>query len=136
MTKNGPLTPVDNDAEDQELIVLSLQELESNHEVKLFQNAESALAYRYETTERPFMIVSDVNMPKMNGITFKRTIDGCDILRSKCVPFVFLSTSTRFVKEACDLNIQGYFEKGNSLKELRETMKIIPKYWNRTKHIN
>jgi two-component SAPR family response regulator len=136
MLRKGPLILVDDDVEDQELIMLALEQIGINTEVKLFQSAEAALSYLYQTSEQPFIIVSDINMPKMDGITFKKTIDSCDILKSKCIPFVFLSTSTKFVAETCDLNIQGYFEKGNSLQQLNETMKIILQYWGSTKHLN
>lgn len=136
MVRKGPLILVDDDVEDQELIMLALVELGITQEVKLFQSAEAALNYLYETSEQPFIIVSDINMPKMDGITFKKTIDACSILKSKCIPFVFLSTSTKFVRETCDLNIQGYFEKGSSLKQLNETMKIILMYWGNTRHVN
>src|SRR5687767_1970050 len=117
MLRKGPLILVDDDVEDQELVVLALEQLGIKYDVKLFQSAEAALSYLYETSEQPFIIVSDINMPKMDGITFKKKIDSCDILKSKCIPFVFLSTSTKFVRETCDLNIQGYFEKGNSLQQ-------------------
>jgi two-component SAPR family response regulator len=136
MLKKGPLILVDDDTEDQELIMLALEELGVDHEVKLFQSAEAALHYLYQTSEQPFIIVSDINMPRMDGITFKKKIDSCGILKAKCIPFVFLSTSTKFVKETCELNIQGYFEKGNSLQQLNETMKIILNYWGHTKHLN
>jgi two-component SAPR family response regulator len=132
----GPIVLVDDDLEDQELIQLSLQGLALNREVKMFADAEGALKFLYETHEQPFIIISDVNMPKMNGISFKRKIDDCQTLRAKCIPFVFLSTSTKRMSETCDLNIQGYFEKGNSIEQLRDTMNIIFQYWERTKHIN
>jgi CheY-like chemotaxis protein len=135
MRKTGPLVLVDDDSEDLELMTLALQELGFDQEVKMFNSAEAALTFLYASAEPPFMIVSDVNMPKMDGITFKRRIDDCPILKSKCIPFIFLSTSTKFVHQTCDLNIQGYFEKGNSWKHLHETMSIIFKYWERTEHL-
>lgn len=134
MAKQGPLILVDDDAEDQELMLLSLEEVGNSNEVKVFQSAEAALEFLYSAEQPPFMIVSDINMPKMNGIEFKKEIDNCNILRQQCIPFVFLTTSTRFVDETCSLNIQGYFEKGNSLDDLNETMRTILSYWRRTKH--
>lgn len=134
MHPQRPLILVDDDTEDQELILLALKELGYTSEVKFFSDAESALAYLYESNEVPFLIVSDINMPRMDGIAFKKKIDASDMLRPKCIPFIFLSTSTEFVAETCDMNIQGYFEKGSSWGELQETMKIILRYWERTRH--
>jgi two-component SAPR family response regulator len=136
MSRKGPLILVDDDADDQELMMISLRDLGLENEVKCFDSAEAALQFLYSTSEQPFMIVSDINMPKMDGIAFKRKIDSCNILKPKCIPFVFLSTSIDRVKQSCDLNIQGFFKKGNSLSELNETIKIILKYWDRTYHIN
>jgi two-component SAPR family response regulator len=135
MHKSSPLIVVDDDAEDQELMTLALNELGCEHDVKMFSSAEAALDYLYTCEEQPFMIVSDINMPKMDGISFKRKIDTCDILKAKCIPFIFLSTSTRFIQQTCDLNIQGYFEKGSTWQDLSETMNIIFTYWKRTKHM-
>lgn len=126
---------VDDDADDQELVVNALREVGFDHEVKSFTSAEAALSFLYASKERPFMIVSDINMPKMDGISFKKKIDSCDILKPQNIPFIFLSTSTRFVRDTRDLNIQGYFEKGSSWQDLRETMKIILSYWRNTKHL-
>jgi two-component SAPR family response regulator len=134
MSRNGPLIFVDDDAEDQELMMMSLDDLGVNKEIKMFQSAETALKYLYDNSQEPFMIVSDVNMPKMTGIEFKKAIDSCKNLSARCIPFIFLSTSTRFIDEACALNIQGYFEKGNSVTHLNETMRIILNYWDRTRH--
>jgi CheY-like chemotaxis protein len=135
MRKPGPLVLVDDDQEDQELIMLALTELGFDQDVKMFNSAEAALNFLYTSPDTPFMIVSDVNMPKMDGISFKRKIDTCSILKAKSIPFIFLSTSTQFVHQTSDLNIQGYFEKGSSWKEIHETMSIIFKYWERTKHL-
>jgi two-component SAPR family response regulator len=135
MSNKGPLILVDDDPEDQELVLLAFRELGFKEEIKTFNSAADALSFLYDTEQEPFLIVSDVNMPKMDGISFKKKIDECRILSIKCIPFVFLSTSTQFVQQTCELNIQGYFEKGTSWEQLCETMKIILQYWKSTRHI-
>src|SRR5688572_24307456 len=129
MVKKSPLILVEDDADDQEMLMLSLKTLGAQHDVRIFSSAESALEYLYATQDKPFMIVSDINMPKMDGLSFKKAIDQCETLRAKCIPFVFLSTSSKFLKDTCDLNIQGYFEKGNTLDQLNETIRIVLLYW-------
>ncbi|MBT1696644.1 response regulator [Fulvivirgaceae bacterium PWU4] len=134
MSAQRPLVLVDDDKEDQELLLLVLRELGFDHEIKLFNTAEAALNFLYESGDRPFMIVSDINMPRMDGITFKKKIESCKILQPRHIPFVFLSTSAKFVAQTGGLNIQGYFQKGNSWQELRETVEVILRYWQRTQH--
>ncbi len=137
MLKQGPLVLIEDDHDDQELILLTLQDLGLDKEVKVFGNGEEALAWLYEAPHKPFLILSDINMPVMDGITLKKKIDACPVLRKQCIPFVFMSTSpTPFVKQICDLSVQGFFEKGNSLTELNNTLKVILTYWNLTRHLN
>jgi two-component SAPR family response regulator len=135
MSKQGPLILVDDDHEDQELMLHVLESIGCKNEVRTFNNAEAALKFLYETSDQPFMILSDINMPKMDGISFKKAIDACSFLKSKCIPFIFVSTSSRFVKDTCDLSVQGYFNKGNSLQDLDKTFRTILNYWHETKHV-
>jgi two-component SAPR family response regulator len=133
---NGPLVIVDDDRDDQDLLQLALTELGFQEEVRSFHSAEDALTFMRQSPECPSLIVSDINMPKMDGITFKKKIDECAVLKSKSIPFVFLSTSTSYIHQTSALSIQGYFEKGNSWAELQETVKLILGYWRKTKHVH
>src|SRR5688572_4400995 len=100
MRTQGPLVLVEDDSDDQEIIVSILKNLGLQNDVKLFHNGEEALNYLYEAIEEPFLILSDINMPIMDGIAFKKTIDNNDFLKKRCIPFIFLSTSpTPFVKQ-------------------------------------
>ena len=136
MSKNGPLILVDDDNDDQELMIFTLEELGVKNKVITFNTAESALSFLYQTKEEPFLIISDINMPKMDGIAFKKKIDSCSILNSRSIPFVFVSTCTNGIPEARELNIQGYFQKSNSMEQLAKTMDAIVTYWNLTQHKN
>lgn len=138
MRKAGPLILVEDDSDDQELIITTLKNLGLINQVVLCKDGTEALDYLYQTNEMPFLILSDINMPKMDGITFKKAIDSCEILSQKCIPFIFISTSSAdaMAKKACDLSIQGLFEKGHSYAQLVDTLRIILTYWNQTSHLN
>ena len=138
MRKAGPLILVEDDTDDQELITATLKTLGLLNKVVICRDGAEALDYLYRTDEIPFLILSDINMPKMDGITFKKAIDSCDILSQKCIPFIFISTSSAdaMAKKACDLSIQGLFEKGHSYAQLVDTLRIILMYWNQTSHLN
>lgn len=129
---------VEDDSDDQELIITTLKDLGLSNKVVVCKDGIEALKYLYSTKETPFLILSDINMPKMDGVTFKKTIDACQILSEKCIPFIFISTSSTGViaREACGLSIQGLFEKGYSYGQLVDTLKIILRYWNQTSHLN
>jgi CheY-like chemotaxis protein len=133
-----PLLLVEDDLDDHEMMMFAFQELGVLNPVKHFKDAESALEYLKTTEESPLLIVSDVNMPKMNGLSFKGEIESSQALKSRNIPFVFLSTaaSNTHVKEAFSLNAQGFFVKGSSFDALKSTLKTILEYWMRTRHPN
>lgn len=139
MAKNGPVILVDDDIEDIELVSSSLVELGIKNKIVHFNNCESAFQYLKTTTEAPFIILSDVNLPPQGGIEFKRRIDEDTQLRAKSIPFVFFSTSVD--KKSVDtaykeMTVQGFFEKANSYKDLKTVMKIIMDYWMVCRHPN
>jgi CheY-like chemotaxis protein len=137
MKNKRPLIIVEDDVDDQELLMHVLKELRLTLEVKVFDNGLDALEYLKNGNVQPFLILSDVNMPMMDGITLKREIEKSLVLKKLCIPFVFISTSPAVhVKQLGDLNVQGYFEKGNSMEQLNDTLKTILKYWNLTRHLN
>ncbi len=59
-----------------------------------------------------------------------------EFLRKKSIPFVFYSTSARkeSVVKAYDMMVQGFFEKPQSLIEIKTTIKLIMDYWKLCKH--
>lgn len=138
MRKAGPLILVEDDSDDQELIMTTLKSLGLLNEIVLCKDGTEALDYLYRTDKLPFLILSDINMPKMDGIAFKKAIESCEVLSQKCIPFIFISTSSAdaMAKSACDLSIQGLFEKGHSYAQLVNTLRIILMYWNQTSHLN
>jgi CheY-like chemotaxis protein len=135
MSSMNPLLLVEDDFDDQEMIKLAFQDLGFNREIRIFANAEAALKFLYETAVKPFLIISDINLPKMDGLSFKGEIESCSVLREKCIPFVFLSTasSAMFIKKAYELKAQGFFEKGSTYSHLKDSLDTILDYWQKSK---
>jgi two-component SAPR family response regulator len=139
MTIAEPIILVDDDDEDEELLKDALDELGIENKLIRFENCITAFDYLKRTTEIPFIIISDVNLPRLNGIEFKRQIDEDPLLRSKSIPFVFFSTSTD--KKAVDtaykeMTVQGFFQKPISFQDLKRIIKLIFDYWRECKHPN
>jgi len=80
---------VEDDADDEAIFTEILEELEIPNKIICFHNSSDAFDYLKKTTEQPFIIFSDVNLPGENGIEFKRRIDADKQLRQKSIPFVF-----------------------------------------------
>ncbi len=137
--KNGPIILVDDDEDDHHIIQFVLTELQYQNPLLTF--TESEKAYEHLTShmhEQPFIILCDINMPKMNGIELKRKIDATPELRKKSIPFVYLSTaaSPTTISEAYELNVQGFFIKPYDVRVIRTTLKLILDYWSECRHPN
>jgi CheY-like chemotaxis protein len=75
------------------------------------------------------LILLDLNMPRMNGIEFLRTIRADPEL--KMIPVVILTTSEeeRDRVEAHRLNVAGYLLKPVKFSEFVELMAVFNRYW-------
>src|SRR5688572_21224079 len=93
MSKQGPIMIIEDDRDDQYLLEEVFSLLNIKNELKFFENGNKALQYLNTTTDSPFIILSDVNLPGMNGPEFKRTINENPALRRLSIPFVFLTTT-------------------------------------------
>ncbi|HEX8315055.1 MAG TPA: response regulator [Flavisolibacter sp.] len=137
MTK-GPIVIVEDDLDDQYIYTDSIKSIGIPNELRFFDNGKTALHYLKTTTEQPFIILSDINMPLMTGLELKRTIQEDDFLRSRGIPFVFISTNatSAAVREAHTLSVQGYFEKPSKMEGIKTMLQRVFEYWQLCKHIN
>ena len=131
MLKSGPIIIVEDDWDDQQLLKESFDELRLPNLLRFFDTAFSAFDYLVTTKERPFLIISDINLPAMSGLEFLKKINDHPILRSNCIPFIFFSTASDpgMIKRAYQLSAQGYFVKPLTSLQLQETMATILSYW-------
>ena len=139
MAHKGPIILIDDDQEDEELIREVLHQLGVKNTLIHFTDCTIAFDFLKNTSENPFIIISDINLPKQNGIEFKRQIDSDPELRSKSIPFVFFSTSTDKISVNTvykEMTVQGFFKKTNSIGELKTVIKTIIDYWTLCKHPN
>ncbi len=138
MLIKDPIIVIEDDLDDQVILQGVFDDLGIKNELKFFGTASEALSYLKITSDKPFLILSDVNLPGMDGTELKRLINENEYLRKKSIPFVFYSTSARkeSVVQAYSIMVQGYFEKPQSLSEIKETIKLIIDYWKLCKHPN
>ena len=79
-----------------------------------------------------------MNMPTMNGMDFKKSIDNDPILREKSIPFIFATSAPvkSEVTKAFAYRVQGFFRKPNTTEEQADMLDIIIKYWIISSHPN
>lgn len=127
----GKIVLVDDERIEKELLVMALENLGIHVELNYFHDAFEALEYLRSTNDTIFIIISDMNMPKMNGLDFKKAIDSDPNLRVKAVPFVFSSTAatSHQLEEAYDYRLQGYFLKPHDINAIAKQLELIINYW-------
>lgn len=137
MVSNGPIVLVEDDFDDQEIIAEVFSDLGIDNQLTVFSRCSDAYTYLTTTTEQPFLILCDINLPQMTGLEFKQKIDEDVILRQKAIPFIFFSTTAegRTVKEAFSkTTVQGFFQKKGRYEDLKEILYAIMLYWRLCKH--
>src|SRR4051812_297426 len=104
----GVLVFIDDDPDEFLLLQQSLEKLELRNKVVFCRDGQEAFDYLKHTKDDIFVIISDMNMPVMDGLTLKRLIEMTPELKIKAIPFFFHSStsSTAEIRAAYDLNIQ------------------------------
>jgi CheY-like chemotaxis protein len=138
MPNSGPIIIVDDDEDDQQIIEYVFRELNTKNERKYFSTGKEVLDYLSGTSDQPFLIISDINLPIMDGPKLKEVINENEYLKKKSIPFVFLSTTAQdiVVEKAYEMMVQGFFEKPSIQDEFRTLLKLILEYWRVCIHPN
>lgn len=131
MNKTGPIVFIEDDLDDQELITEVFKANEFENEVKFFNDGEAALKYLVDSEIEPFIIFSDINMPKLNGLELREKIHNNEQLRLKSIPYLFFSTSAeqQHIIDAYSKSVQGFFIKPSNFDKLKRVIRIIVEYW-------
>jgi CheY-like chemotaxis protein len=131
MNKTGPIIVIEDDGDDQEYMMDIFKQLNFENEVIYFKDGEKALEYLIITPTEPFIILSDINMPKLNGLALREQVHNNENLRLKCIPYLFFTTSDnqQHVIDAYSKSVQGFFVKPSSFGKLKETIRKIVEYW-------
>ncbi|WP_207494945.1 response regulator [Aridibaculum aurantiacum] len=131
MNKSGPIIIIEDDIDDQEVLSEIFTELNYPNEIIFFSESELALDYLTQTEIEPFLVLSDINMPKLSGMELREKIINNEDLRLKSIPYLFFSTSAEqtHVIDAYSRSIQGFFIKPHSYDKLKKVLVKIVEYW-------
>lgn len=97
----------------------------------MLNDGEEAYRYLNNNNIDPFLIISDINMPKMLGTELRDKMQNEGKLRLRTVPFLFLTTSAAKdnIIDALAHSVQSFFLKAQNFEELKRTIKRILDYW-------
>ncbi len=131
MNKSGPIIVIEDDIDDKELLEEIFVKLGYINKIIFFADGNEALEFLNKTEEPPFLILSDINMPKINGFELRNKVFTNEQLHIKCIPYLFFTTGAtkQSVIDAYAMTVQGFFVKPNSVQDLEQTIKKIVEYW-------
>ncbi|RYD82470.1 MAG: response regulator [Sphingobacteriales bacterium] len=131
MNKKGPIIIIEDNKADQRLFEIVFEKICVENELKFFTDGAEALDYLNNSKNVPFIIISDINIPKMNGFEVRERIHQNEELSLKCVPFLFFSTGAEkeSIVNAYALSVQGFFQKPMDVDSLEKTLQRILDYW-------
>ena len=131
MNKSGPIIVIEDDIDDQAILVEIFRRLGYINEIVYFIDGNKALDYLNQTDVQPFLVLSDINMPKINGFELRNKIFTNEQLQTKCIPYLFFTTGAnkKAVVDAYAMSVQGFFVKPSTVQGLENTIKKIVEYW-------
>ena len=131
MNKTGPIIVIEDDMDDQDILTGIFHKLGYANEIVFFGDGNKALEYLNRTDINPFLILSDINMPKIDGYELRNKIFTNEQLKTKCIPYLFFTTggTRNSVIQAYALSVQGFFVKPSSVQAWERTIKRIVEYW-------
>jgi CheY-like chemotaxis protein len=127
---NRPILLVEDDQVDKMTVVRALKEIHVTNPLVHRENGEEAIHYLQDpASEKPCIILLDLNMPIMNGLEFLKAVKNDDKL--KCIPIVILTTSEEQQDKinSFDLGVAGYMAKPVDYRQFVEVMRSIDAYW-------
>ena len=131
MKKDGKIILIEDDAEDREIFEEVYNTLGFPNELVMLSDSTTVVEYLKHEEVNPFLIMSDINMPKMSGYELRDQVLNDPELTEKCVPYIFFTTaqSPDSIKEAYRKSVQGFFFKISDYNKFSATLKLIIEYW-------
>jgi CheY-like chemotaxis protein len=78
---------------------------------------------------RPYLVITDINMPRMNGIELLRKIRQSEHCRDSIVFVLTTSNDEQDKIDAYDLNVAGYMLKSDMGTSFTRAIGLIENYW-------
>ncbi|MFT6149417.1 MAG: CheY-like chemotaxis protein [Saprospiraceae bacterium] len=131
MANQRPILLVEDDRVDAMTVKRAIRQIKMHHPLIHAENGEEALEYlNNSSNEKPWIILLDLNMPKMNGIEFLQVAKRNDAFKS--IPVVVLTTSKEQQDriETFKFGVAGYMVKPVDYSQFVEMMQAIKMYWS------
>lgn len=86
--------------------------------------------HKEKEISKPFLVLMDINMPRMNGIECVRELRNDPETNDTVVFVMTTSSDERDLYEAYDLNVAGYMVKSDLGSNFIRSIEMLDKYFN------
>lgn len=133
-TKTVTFLLVEDDAIDVKVIKKGFKTLKLANPVRTARDGIEALDILRGTNGQecivsPYLILLDINMPRMNGIEFLQEIRADEKLRASIVFMLTTSASDEDVIKAYNHNVAGYILKSKVMDSFTRALEMLDHYW-------
>jgi DNA-binding NtrC family response regulator len=138
MKLEGEIILIDKDPFEQKFLKEVLERLKYDVCVKYFPTAKDGYDYLRQTDIEIFLIISEMDFDRMNGLQLKEAINNHEHTKWKSAPFIFIANNLdkKTTDAAYKLDIHGFFKKPDNLWELTNMFSVIIQYWIMNWHPN
>src|SRR5438128_2397209 len=89
MNSDGPVVIIEDDIDDKDILEEVFEKLKYPNKLLFFDDGQQALDFLNSSEVIPFIILSDINMPKLDGFALRDKIKMDAKLQMKCIPYLF-----------------------------------------------
>jgi CheY-like chemotaxis protein len=132
-TQKIEILVVEDDDIDAKGITRAIEKLQIANPVTRVRDGSEALALlrneNGQSINRPYLILLDINMPRMNGLELLEELRSDEHLKDS---IVFVLTTSRAAEDkvaAFKHNVAGYMVKSNLEEGYISALKLIEHYW-------
>lgn len=139
MNEDMKLLVVEDNDLDVELLERGLRKAKTPAKLTRARDGEEALHLlaadeNRDDLARPFLVLLDINMPRMNGHEFLARLRANEGLKDTPV-FVFTTSSSRNdIDRAYSHNANGYIVKPHGAAGLQEVLGFLHRFWRLCEH--
>ncbi|MFK7821102.1 MAG: response regulator [Planctomycetaceae bacterium] len=132
--RTGHVLVVDDDEIDTESLIRSFRKRRIANPIRVARDGLEALAILrgtgdIEPMSVPYIVLLDLNMPRMNGIEFLEEIRADEELRKSVVFMLTTSDSDRDILSAYDNQVAGYIVKDRVGDDFLNVIGMLDHYW-------
>ncbi len=95
----------------------------------IFQDGASLIEYLSNNDSDQYLILLDLNMPRMSGLETLQELDKRDLIKKNILIVYTTSSYQRDLEEAYQLGVKSYIVKPDNQKDLSQLIDTLLQYW-------